>query len=36
LKIVIDTIKQVQEAPFEGVPFVHEKAINFWKQQELL
>ena len=35
LKIVIDTIKQVQEAPFEGVPFVQEKALKFCKQQEL-
>ena len=35
LKIVIDTIKQVQDAPFEGVPFVQEKALKFCKQQEL-
>lgn len=35
LKIVIDTIKQVQEAPFEGAPFVQEKALKFCKQQEL-
>jgi replicative DNA helicase len=35
LKIVVDTIKQVQDAPFEGSPFVQEKALKFCKQQEL-
>jgi replicative DNA helicase len=34
-KIVIDTIKQVKEAPFEGSTFVQEKALKFCKQQEL-
>ena len=34
-KIVIDTIKQVKEAPFEGTTFVQEKALKFCKQQEL-
>lgn len=35
LKIVVDTIKQIQDAPFEGTPFVQEKATKFCKQQEL-
>jgi replicative DNA helicase len=35
LKIVVDTIKQVKDAPFEGTPFVQEKALKFCKQQEL-
>ena len=35
LKIVIDTLKQVQDAPFEGSVFVQEKALKFCKQQEL-
>ena len=35
LKIVVDTLKQIQEAPFEGAPFVQEKALKFCKQQEL-
>lgn len=35
LKIVIDTIKQIQQAPFEGSVFVQEKALKFCKQQEL-
>ena len=35
LKIVIDTLKQIQEAPFEGGIFVQEKALKFCKQQEL-
>jgi replicative DNA helicase len=35
LKIVLDTIKQVQNAPFEGSVFVQEKALKFCKQQEL-
>ena len=35
LKIVLDTIKQVGNAPFEGSIFVQEKALKFCKQQEL-
>jgi replicative DNA helicase len=35
LKIVVDTIKQIKDAPFEGTPFVQEKALKFCKQQEL-
>ena len=34
-KIVLDTLKQVKEAPFEGTQFVQEKALKFCKQQEL-
>jgi len=34
-KIVLDTIKQVKDAPFEGTMFVQEKALKFCKQQEL-
>ena len=34
-KIVLDTLKQVQNAPFEGTQFVQEKALKFCKQQEL-
>ena len=34
-KIVLDTLKQVKEAPFEGSQFVQEKALKFCKQQEL-
>jgi replicative DNA helicase len=34
-KIVLDTIKQVQNAPIEGTVFVQEKALKFCKQQEL-
>lgn len=34
-KIVIDTIKKVKDAPFEGTQFVQEKALKFCKQQEL-
>ena len=34
-KIVLDTIKQVKDAPFEGTVFVQEKALKFCKQQEL-
>ena len=34
-KIVLDTIKQVKDAPFEGTQFVQEKALKFCKQQEL-
>ena len=28
-KIVLDTLKQVKEAPFEGTQFVQEKALKF-------
>ena len=35
LKIVLDTLKQIQEAPFDGSVFVQEKALKFCKQQEL-
>jgi replicative DNA helicase len=35
LKIVLDTLKQVKDAPFEGSVFVQEKALKFCKQQEL-
>jgi sulfur relay (sulfurtransferase) DsrC/TusE family protein len=35
LKIVVDTIKQIQDAPFDGSVFVQEKALKFCKQQEL-
>ena len=34
-KIVLDTIKQIKEAPLEGASFVQEKALKFCKQQEL-
>jgi replicative DNA helicase len=34
-KIVLDTLKQVKDAPFEGSQFVQEKALKFCKQQEL-
>jgi replicative DNA helicase len=34
-KIVLDTLKQVKDAPFEGSMFVQEKALKFCKQQEL-
>ncbi len=34
-KIVLDTIKQIQNAPLEGTLFVQEKALKFCKQQEL-
>ena len=34
-KIVLDTLKQIKEAPFEGTIFVQEKALKFCKQQEL-
>jgi len=34
-KIVLDTLKQVKDAPFEGTLFVQEKALKFCKQQEL-
>lgn len=35
LKIVLDTLKQIKDAPFEGSVFVQEKALKFCKQQEL-
>jgi replicative DNA helicase len=35
LKILNDTIKQVQDSPVDGVSFVQEKALKFCKQQEL-
>jgi replicative DNA helicase len=34
-KIVLDTLKQIKTAPFEGVSFVQEKGLKFCKQQEL-
>jgi len=34
-KIVLDTIKQIKDAPFDGSVFVQEKALKFCKQQEL-
>ena len=34
-KIVLDTLKQIKVAPFEGVTFVQEKGLKFCKQQEL-
>ena len=34
-KIVLDTLTQVKDAPFEGTTFVQEKALKFCKQQEL-
>ena len=34
-KVVLDTLKQIKEAPFEGTMFVQEKALKFCKQQEL-
>lgn len=35
VKIVLDTLKQIKDAPFEGSTFVQEKALKFCKQQEL-
>lgn len=35
VKIILDTLKKVSDAPFEGVSFVQEKALKFCKQQEL-
>jgi replicative DNA helicase len=35
LKILNDTIKQIQTAPIEGASFVQEKSLKFCKQQEL-
>ena len=34
-KIVLDTLRQIKTAPFEGVSFVQEKGLKFCKQQEL-
>jgi replicative DNA helicase len=34
-KIILDTIKNIQEAPTDGYSFVQEKALKFCKQQEL-
>jgi replicative DNA helicase len=34
-KIVLDTIKKIQDSPIEGGEFVQEKAMKFCKQQEL-
>jgi replicative DNA helicase len=34
-KMVLDMIKQVKDAPFEGHQFVQEKSLKFCKQQEL-
>ena len=31
-KIVLDTLKQIKDAPFEGAQFVQEKALKFCKQ----
>ena len=35
VKIVLDTVTQVKDAPLEGSTFVQEKALKFCKQQEL-
>jgi replicative DNA helicase len=35
VKIVLDTLKQIKDAPVEGAQFVQEKALKFCKQQEL-
>jgi replicative DNA helicase len=35
IKVVLDTIKKIKDAPIEGVDFVQEKALKFCKQQEL-
>ena len=34
-KMVLDMVKQVKDAPFEGHNFVQEKSLKFCKQQEL-
>jgi replicative DNA helicase len=34
-KIVIDTLKKIQDSPLEGSNYVQEKALKFCKQQEL-
>jgi replicative DNA helicase len=35
IKVVLDTVKKIKDAPIEGVDFVQEKALKFCKQQEL-
>ena len=35
VKVVLDTINKIKDAPIEGVDFVQEKALKFCKQQEL-
>jgi replicative DNA helicase len=35
IKIVLDTVKKIKDAPVDGVDFVQEKALKFCKQQEL-
>jgi replicative DNA helicase len=35
LRIVLDTLGQIKDAPLEGQNFVQEKALKFCKQQEL-
>jgi replicative DNA helicase len=35
VKVVIDTIRKIKEAPISGGEFVQEKALKFCKQQEL-
>jgi replicative DNA helicase len=35
IKVVLDTIKKIKDAPIEGADFVQEKALKFCKQQEL-
>jgi replicative DNA helicase len=35
VKVVLDTIKKIKNAPIDGSDFVQEKALKFCKQQEL-
>jgi replicative DNA helicase len=35
LKVVLDTIQNIKNSPFDGHQFVQEKALKFCKQQEL-
>jgi replicative DNA helicase len=35
VKVVLDTIKKIKDAPIDGADFVQEKALKFCKQQEL-
>ena len=35
VKVVLDTVKKIKDAPIDGVSFVQEKALKFCKQQEL-
>jgi replicative DNA helicase len=35
IKVVLDTVKKIKDAPIDGVDFVQEKALKFCKQQEL-